>query len=212
MVPNVTGVEEQTVRSQIQAMIGAALLVLGLAGAAGADPYSSGMAAAGAHDYATAVQLWRPLADEGQANAQDSLGILYENGMGVVQDHAAAAALFHKAADQGLADAQFNLAICYLYGHGLTQSDTLAAYWFRKAADQGVASAFYALGDLYLNGHTIQKDPVQAYLWLSVAALRLPPTDGLHAPSIHSRDIAVRAMTAAQLDQAEKMLPQWPPR
>ena len=37
-------------------------------------------------DYATAVRLIRPLAEQGNANAQYSLGVFYDNGLGVPQD------------------------------------------------------------------------------------------------------------------------------
>ena len=44
------------------------------------------MAAARRGDYAAAIRLWRPLAEQGNANAQGSLGYMYEKGHGVLQD------------------------------------------------------------------------------------------------------------------------------
>ena len=41
-------------------------------------------------DYATAYQVWHPLADQGSADAQYYLGIMYDNGDGVLQDYAEA--------------------------------------------------------------------------------------------------------------------------
>ncbi len=41
-------------------------------------------------DYATAVREWRPLAEQGVAEAQFYLGLMYDNGQGVPQDYAKA--------------------------------------------------------------------------------------------------------------------------
>ena len=41
-----------------------------------------------AGDYATALQEWRPLAEQGDADAQYFLGVMYKNGQGVPQDYA----------------------------------------------------------------------------------------------------------------------------
>lgn len=46
----------------IAAFLGAATPVL-------AGPYEDGLAAANSQDYATALRLWKPLADQGQAGA-----------------------------------------------------------------------------------------------------------------------------------------------
>ena len=60
-------------------------------------------------DYTTAYRLWKPLADQGNAYAQFSLGTMYRFGKGVAKDYAAAVFWFRKAADKGLAAAQNNL-------------------------------------------------------------------------------------------------------
>jgi uncharacterized protein len=41
-------------------------------------------------DYATAVRLIRPLAEQSDANAQYKLGVFYDNGLGVPQDKVSA--------------------------------------------------------------------------------------------------------------------------
>jgi len=60
-------------------------------------------------DYAAVRQLMRPLADAGNAKAQNYLGLLYDNGYGVPRDDARAVAWYRKAAEQGNAAAQYNL-------------------------------------------------------------------------------------------------------
>jgi len=51
----------------------------------------------------------RPLAEQGHAVAQFSLGVMYRKGQGVSQNYKTAAKWFRLAAEQGDAAAQFNL-------------------------------------------------------------------------------------------------------
>ncbi len=101
-----------------------------------AMPFEDGMAACQCGDYATAMGLWRPFADQGHADAQFYLGNFYEEGLGVPQDDAAAASWYRKAADQGHADAQCSLGGMYDEGWGVPQDYAAALIWYRKAGDQ----------------------------------------------------------------------------
>ncbi|MDA9250071.1 SEL1-like repeat protein, partial [bacterium] len=65
-----------------------------------AQDFSKGLAAAQAGDYATALQEWTPLANQGDASAQYNLGQMYRVGQGVLQDHEEAARWYRLAADQ----------------------------------------------------------------------------------------------------------------
>jgi TPR repeat protein len=67
-----------------------ALAILALVAPAHAEPFEDGQAAYGRGDYATAMRLWRPLAEQGHAVAQSNLGFLYRTGKGVPQDDAEA--------------------------------------------------------------------------------------------------------------------------
>jgi uncharacterized protein len=66
-----------------------------------------------AQDYQGAMALWRAQADQGNAEAQNSLGDFYLNGWGVPKDPAEAMKWFTKATDQKYADAQFNIGGMY---------------------------------------------------------------------------------------------------
>jgi TPR repeat protein len=46
-----------------------------------AQDFDKGLAAAQAGDYATVLQEWRPLAEQGHAEAQTNLGAMYDAGM-----------------------------------------------------------------------------------------------------------------------------------
>ncbi len=69
--------------------------------------FDEGLAAYQRGDYATAIRELRPLAKQGNAQAQYALGIMYNKGEGVPQDYAAAVKWYRKAAEQGHATAQF---------------------------------------------------------------------------------------------------------
>ena len=64
------------------------------------------------------AEIWRR-AEQGNAQAQNSLGTYYEVGRGVAQDDRQAAAWYRKAAEQGHADAQYYLGNMYEGGRGV---------------------------------------------------------------------------------------------
>ena len=71
-------------------MLASSLMAVALSGAAICGPFDDALAAAARGEYATALRLWRPLADEGDADAQYNLGVMYNNGDGVSRDYAEA--------------------------------------------------------------------------------------------------------------------------
>ena len=62
----------------------------------------------------------RQAADQGDAEAQYNLGVIYNNGEGVPKDDAEAVRWFQLAAEQGYAKAQFELGYKYRWGHGVS--------------------------------------------------------------------------------------------
>jgi TPR repeat protein len=132
-----------------KAAVAALIFAVGFAGLVAAGPLEDGRAAYEKGDYATAMRLLRPLAEQGDARAQFNLGIMYSEGQGVPQDYGTAVGWYRKAAEHGHASAQFNLGIMYAEGHGVPQDYGTAVGWYRKAAEQGDADAQYNLGIMY---------------------------------------------------------------
>ena len=96
-------------------------------------------------DHTQAARLFRPLAEQGVASAQFSLGMMYAKGQGVPQDYQAALKWFQKAAEQGDASAQNNLGLMYERGRGVRQDFILAHMWSNVAAatlngEEGIAA------------------------------------------------------------------------
>jgi len=176
------------------------VLALALFGVAMAGPLEDGAAAFQRGDYATAMSFCRPLADQGNADAQALIGVMYEAGEGVPQDYPQAAMLFRKAADQGLAPAQYFLGEMYENGQGVPQDFGKAAMLFRKAADQGLAPAQYFLGEMYENGQGgVPQDYAQAYTWYKLAAS--------NAADDRTRDMDVKARDSIAARMAASGIP-----
>jgi len=89
-------------------------------------------------------------AEQGDVDAQYSLGVRYHEGQGVNQDYAQAALWWRKAAERGYANAQYALGFLYRYGQGVIQDYDQAAQWYRKAAEQGDEDANDALTDMQM--------------------------------------------------------------
>ncbi len=94
------------------------------------------------------------IAESGNTDAQNDLGVLYYNGEGVAKDLAKAAEWYRKAAEKKHVRAQYNLGILYLDKEDFVS----AAYWFGKAAEQGHAKALTNLGTLYYYGVGVTQD------------------------------------------------------
>jgi TPR repeat protein len=153
----------------------AAIMLVAVAMPVTAGPLEDGLTAYREHDYATALALWRPLADKGNPAAQYQLGTLYAEGKGVAQSDATAVQWFQRAADQGDAASQYNLAVSFAEGLGVPKDDASAAKWFRRAADQGMPYAQLNLGFLYATRRGVTPDDVEAVKWLELAIFALPP-------------------------------------
>lgn len=81
------------------------------------------------HDYAADVKKLRPLAESGNSQAQNGLGVLYEAGLGVTRDEKHAAEWYRKAASLGDVHGQFNLGRAYQRGLGVKQDYAESYFW-----------------------------------------------------------------------------------
>lgn len=85
-------------------------------------------------NYASALNIWLPKAQEGDAAAQLYVGEIFEKGLGEKADYQAAAQWYEKAANQGNFQAQLNLGHLYEKGLGVPQNKETAMRWYRKSA------------------------------------------------------------------------------
>ena len=118
----------------ILASVLTACLVAAGGGPAFAASIEDGQAAYNTGDYKAALEIWRPLAEQGNARAQNNLGVMYENGKGVPQNIAEAVKWYRLAAEQGHGGAQNNLGLIYAIGRGIRRDPIRAYMWFSLAA------------------------------------------------------------------------------
>lgn len=85
-------------------------------------------------DYRSALKVWLPQAEQGDAEAQNYVGEIFEKGLGQEPDYRSAKHWYEKAANQGNSRAQINLGYLYEKGLGVSQNVTLALNWYRKAS------------------------------------------------------------------------------
>jgi TPR repeat protein len=123
-------------------------------------------------DYAAAAHWYRRAADQGNSEAQNNVGWLYENGRGVAQDYGEAMRWFRLAAEQANAPAQANIGRLYENGRGVAQDYGEAMRWYRTAADNGGAIGQVNVGRLYANGRGVPQDYSEAMHWYRKAADR----------------------------------------
>ncbi|MYJ71818.1 MAG: sel1 repeat family protein [Rhodospirillaceae bacterium] len=157
---------------KIRSLLLVAVVVLHAGQTSGQDLLQSGIDAYRRGDYPAALKAFRILAERGNANGQNTLGILYGRGLGVAADHAEAVKWFRKAAEQGYATAQHNLGSAYFRGRGVPADDAEALKWFRKAAAQGHAASQHNLGFAYFTGKGVPADNAKAARWFRLAAER----------------------------------------
>ncbi|MGI9490152.1 MAG: tetratricopeptide repeat protein [Geminicoccaceae bacterium] len=107
------------------------------AGSAGWMDRFFGYAAYKSGYYQRAIDLWLPLAEAGDARAQEFIGILHEEGHGVPKDIDKAMSWYERAALSGDMAAQYNLGRIYLEGKLVEQDIERAHELLRLAAEQG---------------------------------------------------------------------------
>ena len=122
----------------------------------GVDAYEQGK-------HSVALRYWMPLARNGNALAENNLGVMYERGLGVTQDFQKARSWFEKAANQGLAEAKVNLGLLYFDGSGIPQDYEKAFSLFSSAAREQIPEALHMLGLQMYSGLGVPVDFQEAF-------------------------------------------------
>lgn len=136
-------------RTLLYCLLAVVLVLAALASPSSAGPVEDGNAAFERGDYETALRLLRAPAEQGDADAQLLLGMMYQDGEGVPKDSVQAAQWIRKAAEQDNATAEFALGVMYLQAMGVAKDDTAGVRWLEKAARHGLAPAQFTLAKLH---------------------------------------------------------------
>jgi len=113
----------------------------------------------------------RRAAEQGNAEAQYRLGLLYADGEGVAVDYTEAERWLRAAAGQGQADAMRALSTLHANGLGVVQDTAEARRWLLAAAEAGDAAAQCAAAAMFQFGHLdCERDAAAMVHWYTEAA------------------------------------------
>ena len=148
-----------SIYSMVLTILLSASVVVAIAGSVTAVPtLRQGVAALERQDYAAAVNILGPLAQQGDPAAQAYLGYLYAEGRGVPQNHTQAAIWYRRAADQGHSGAQYELGLLYDKGQGVPVNVIQAEKWLIIATASAPKAA--------VEDHTRMRDAVRTKMTL----------------------------------------------
>ena len=153
-----------------------------------------GLLAAGCEtppDWPAAADWFRKAAEQGYADSQYNLGVLYAEGKGVEQNKVTAGEWFAKAAIKGHPDAALDYGIMVFRGDGVKKDEKAGAQWLLISARRGNPVAQNRVARLYATGRGFAVDPAEAMkwhilarpggrgdVWLDEFTARLPRNDG----------------------------------
>ncbi len=167
------------------------------------EDYATGQDAFNVGDYETALAIWLPLADAGDAEGQFGVGLLYANGFGVAMDDNLALQYYGLAAEQNHGQALCNLGTMHANGWGVPLSDAEAFSYYIRAAEQGVTEAQNNVSRMYTLGYGTEQSMVEAHKWLTIA---MEFGDlGAH----YKREELVRQMSPEEVAEAAKLTAEW---
>ncbi|MGB1800273.1 MAG: SPOR domain-containing protein [Gammaproteobacteria bacterium] len=135
-----------------------------------AATYEEGKKAYLAQDYELALEILKPLAENGNAQAQITLGLMYDYGHGVEKSASESIKWYLMAAEQGVPLVQHDMGVKYFQGQGVEQNYDEAARWWEMSANAGIADSQFNLGLMYYRGIGIEKDYVKAAKLFEAAA------------------------------------------
>jgi TPR repeat protein len=187
------------------------ILSVGLAIPSVAQTNEDALAAYQTGNYEQALKIWRPLAEQGDGEAQLRLSVMYAQGQGVPKDDAESLKWGRLAADNGVVAAQLIMGARYNEGRGVPKDPKEALNWFQKAANKGAAYGQFSLGLMYGGGMGIPQDKVQSFKWFAVAAAVFPPASKESTEAINNANLVASKMTPAEIAEAQRLAKEWKP-
>jgi hypothetical protein len=149
------------------------------------DPYIIGLRWYEYGEYDIARKFWEPLAEDGDCDAEFSLGLLYFEGRAVTKSYEKAREWWTKAADQGQPQAQNVLGVMY--------------------SNSEIPYSPFQCG----RGCGVNKDLIMAYKWFGLAGDSGFPREENQANRLI--DKVKQEMTPEQISTGDKLIKQWEP-
>ncbi len=127
-------------------------------------------------------------AKQGNAEAQFTLGEMYESGLEISHNDKKAFQWFSTAANNNHAKAQLNLGLRYANGLCVEKNEKMAVSWFIKSANQGNSYAQYHLGRMYFSGSGVTNNKQKAFEWLTKSSEQGHPSAQYHLAKIYGAE------------------------
>ncbi len=121
-------------------------------------------------NYQAAARHYAKAADAGYADAQDTLGVLFATGRGVVKDPQRAFDLLNRAASGSSPGGMNDLGVMYSNGLFVKADPAKALDWFEKAIEAGNSFGLAEAGVMYFNGRGAPRDYNAAAQYFQQAA------------------------------------------
>ena len=116
------------------------------------------------------IETLKSYAEEGSAQAQFVLALMYINALLIDQSFEQAFYWTQQSANQGYVRAQGLLGKMYIDGQGVEANLQKGLYWFQQAANQGSVDAQIVLATTYLEGTLVSQNFEQTFFWFKQAA------------------------------------------
>lgn len=120
--------------------------------------------------YKNAAAYLQKSANQGNAEAEYRLGMLYFDGKGVSVDNAKALRLFESAAEKKQPQAQMMAGLMYYVGKGVKVDYKKAVYYLTQSAEAGDDDAQFLLTRAYATGNGVKQDMTKAFEWCEKSA------------------------------------------
>src|SRR6516165_11093544 len=210
---------ETTFAGGLKTVLGVLLLLI-ISRPAVAD-FETAEAAQKRGEYSEAYRACKSEADAGDAQCQNLVGYLFQEGLGVPANETEAIRFFRLAAKRGLAIAQCHLGLAYERGlgvtpdqaeagHGIAKDHARAIEVLRHAADRGYVPAQIALAFELERYWGAARQPVRAYMWYLIAA-RTSSNQKLRVRAIQGQDRLRMEFSSQEIIAARSAAESWTP-
>jgi TPR repeat protein len=126
-------------------------------------------------DYQKATDIFIYLAQQGDAEAYNVLGMMYKYGIGFTQNDRQAYSMFAIAAELGFAKSLYNIGLMYKFGHFVEQNLDSMQVYFHKAKNAGYDYTDYVDGYTAYKGQGTEQDYSEAFSYFVSGAAKNNP-------------------------------------
>ena len=161
------------------------------------------------HDGEKAKKYYLMAAEQGHAEAQNSLGSIFE----AEGNYTEAASWYYQAVQQGHPLAMNSIAHYYLQGMGVPQDKNKGIELYITAANLGMPQAMYNLGAIHIAGEIVDKDVPKGCVWI-IRAYNYSNKVGYKRvieASSKAKEVVEKKLTVAEYKKCEEEGNSWTP-